>query len=147
MTTFQTVGLSKPTGANKIPTSVLVYMRTRLRQRFHSAILKAFVESGLSQADLARRLGRSPRVVHRWLSSPENMRISTLSDLIFAINGGEPSEQIEQPLEAAPSNRTMPAWLANAIDEQKFDINPQSKTGSSSNQRAYVQFNKTEAAL
>ncbi len=116
MTTCPTITLSKPQDAEKISAGMLSYMRARLRQRIHSMILIEFERSGIKQADLARRLNKSPRVVHRWLSEPGNIRLSTLSDLIFAISGGEPSDQVMRPLEVAPSNRTIPAWLADALD-------------------------------
>lgn len=118
MTTYTTIMLSKPEGDERIPAGTLAYMSTRLRQRIHSMILEEFANSGLSQATLARRLGKEARVVHRWLAAPENMRLSTLSDLVFAINGGEPAANIERPLERPASNQTLPTWLAPKLDNQ-----------------------------
>ena len=111
MTTSQTSSLSKPTGSEKVPASTFVYMQTRLRRRIHSLILKEFAESGLSQADLARRLGKKPDVVSRWLAAPANLRLSTLSDLLFAIKGGEIVDEMHYPLELAARNSSVPEWL------------------------------------
>lgn len=102
-------------------------------------ILDEFVESGISQADLARRLGKNPRVIHRWLSAPENIRISTLSDLIFSINGGEPSDQVERPLDKSSSNNTMPEWLTKGLDAQMIQERTRPVTKTSS-QRVQVEF-------
>jgi hypothetical protein len=99
---------------------MLNYLRIRLRQRIHSMILREFAQSGLSQVDLAARLGKPPRVIHRWLASPENLRLSTLSDLVFGICGGEPSDAIEHPLDAPQTNRTLPPWLADRLDGDRL---------------------------
>ena len=134
MNTFPTTSLSKPTGAEKVPAGALAYMRTRLRRRLHSLILKEFAGSRLSQADLARRLGKKPELVCRWLAAPVNFRLSTLSDLLFAINGGEIVDEMQYPLDQAARNDSMPKWLVDdtGIDTAS-DIPPEPTvtTGSS----------------
>lgn len=134
MLTYPTSSLSKPTGSEQVPAGALSYMRTRLRLRLHSLVLKEFAGSGLSQADLARRLGKKPELVCRWLAAPANFRLSTLSDLLFAINGGEVVDQIQYPLDQAARNDSLPEWL---IDDTGIDSatnipqEPTIKTGSS----------------
>lgn len=134
MNTLPTTSLSKPIGADQLPAGTLAYMRTRLRRRIHSLILKEFAGSGLSQADLARRLGKKKSdQVCRWLAAPVNFRLSTLSDLLFAINGGEIVDQMQYPLDQAARNDSLPEWL---INDKDMDVTPQTpqettiKTGS-----------------
>lgn len=134
MSTSLTSPLSKPTGADKLPEATFVYLRTRLRRRLHSLILKEFSESGLSQADLARRLGRKPDVVCRWLAAPVNFRLSTLSDLLFAISGGEIVDQMQYPLDQAARNDSLPEWLIDDTGKDaasNFPQEPTIETGSS----------------
>lgn len=129
-----TSSLSKPTGSDQVPAGTLSYMRARLRLRFHSLILKEFAGSGLSQADLARRLGKKPELVCRWLAAPVNFRLSTLSDLLFAINGGEMVDEIQYPLDQAARNDSLPEWLTDdtGIDSAtNISQEPIIKTGSS----------------
>ncbi len=134
MFTSPTSSMSKPTGSEKVPVGTLVYMRTRLRRRFHSLILKEFVESGLSQADLARRLGKKPELICRWLAAPANFRLGTLSDLLFAIKGGEIVDEMQYPLDQAARNVSLLEWLIDAADRDAASNLSQEltiKTGSS----------------
>lgn len=135
MNTLATISLSKPTGAEPVSAGTLAYMRTRFRRRIHSLILKEFTGSGLSQADLARRLGKQKSdQICRWLAAPANFRLSTLSDLLFVITGGELVDEIQHPLDQAARNDSLPEWL---ISNKDMDVTPQAsqetttKTGSS----------------
>lgn len=65
------------------------YFQARNRNRFYDVIVRNFRESGLSQAELARRLGKRPEVVCRLLGAPGNWTLDTVSDLALAINGSE----------------------------------------------------------
>lgn len=111
MTTSQTSSLSKPTGANRIEPWELAYFQARNRSRAHELVLKEFQESGITQADLARRLGKRPEVVSRLLGAPGNWGLDTLSDLIFAIRGGEIQWAINYPLDDDKRNYRRPEWL------------------------------------
>ena len=62
-----------------------------------------FRKSGLTQAELARRMGRRPEVVSRMLGAPGNWRLDTVSDLLFAISGAEAAFTTHYPMaESAP---------------------------------------------
>jgi hypothetical protein len=91
MRTFQTTSLSEPSGAERISEGTFAYFRARTRRRVYSLVVDEFERSKISQADLARRLGKGTDVVCRWLGSPGNWTLDTLSDLLFAISGAEPS--------------------------------------------------------
>jgi transcriptional regulator with XRE-family HTH domain len=56
-----------------------------------------FKRSGLSKSELALRLGKGKDQISRWLNSPSNMEIDTLSDLLFAISESEASFSIARP--------------------------------------------------
>ncbi len=73
--------LSEPAGTDEVAAGTLAYFRARLKQRIYSLAIKEFKKSGLSQADLARRLGKEPAQVSRLLSGPGNLTLETVSDL------------------------------------------------------------------
>jgi hypothetical protein len=104
MTTSQTTVLAKPEGSNKISAGTLGYIRARNRQRAFNLVIREFKKSGLTQADLARRLGKAPEIVSRLLSRPCNWELDTFSDLLFAISGAVPRFEADYPL-IAPKDR------------------------------------------
>lgn len=64
------------------------YFRTRTKRRVHAVLLSKFHEvasNGTTKARLAERLGISPSLITRWLSSPGNIRLETVSDLLLAM--------------------------------------------------------------
>src|SRR5687767_14373506 len=95
MTTFQlTPLLSEILDAETISEDRLMYFRARLRNRIHAVVLSQFLkaekEKGFTKADLARRLGRKPEQITRWLGLPGNWTIDTYSDLLLGM-GYEPT--------------------------------------------------------
>ncbi len=110
MNTYRTTKLSKPQGDDPIPRGSLGYFRARNRHRLYSLVIDEFERSGISQATLARRLRKSPEVICRWLGAPGNWRLDTVSDLLFAIDGGEDAHSMQYPLEQAPRNDNVPEW-------------------------------------
>src|ERR1700733_9189676 len=111
MNTSQISTLSKPCGANRIEPWELAYFQARNRSRAHAVVLKEFQESGLTQADLARRLGKRPEVISRLLGAPGNWGLDTMSDLLFAIRGGEAAWGVDYPLNENDRNYRRPDWL------------------------------------
>ncbi|SRR5216684_4605039 len=112
MSTSATAGLSEPEGTDKISIGTLGYIRTRNKQRAYNLVIKEFKKSGLRNADLAKRLGKAPEVVHRLLSRPQNWGIDTLSDLLFAISGAVLRFSSDHPLESAVANSS---WRMNFV--------------------------------
>ena len=112
-TSQQTYTLSKPDAENRIPDTSFVYFRERNRLRVFELVLNEFINSGLTQACLARRTGRRPEVVNRILSAPGNLTLDTVSDFLFAISGAEASYDVQYPLEASPRNYREPDWLSH----------------------------------
>lgn len=119
MNTYPTTTLSKPVRAERVPKGTFGYFRTRNRHRLYSMIIKEFKKSGLTQADLARRLGKSPEIVCRLLATPGNLQVDTLSDLLFAISGAESTYELSYPLDKLARNDTRPEWLADPQTDRK----------------------------
>lgn len=94
-TTSQTQFLSEIAAGHNgppIPEAKRAYFQARLRNRLFNFILGKFGEqqkNGLTQAALARRIGKKPDVVNRWLGSPGNLTLDTLSDLLLGISAEE----------------------------------------------------------
>lgn len=100
MTTSPTTSLSKPSGSEKVSLGTLGYVRARVKQRAFDLVVREFKKSGLSQRELAARLGKTPDVVCRLLSRPSNWELNTFSDLMFGISGAVPVFESRHPLDA-----------------------------------------------
>jgi hypothetical protein len=108
-------------------------------------LLNKFVEQqkfGLTKAKLARRIGKTPDVINRWLNMPSNLTADTISDLLLGICAEEPEMGGKSLLNRVPVNyghldeylpqlnRTQPlvsgasamAPLSNATPAAPFDI-------------------------
>src|SRR5688572_5709127 len=116
MSTYQTTWLSKPSGAERVPPTTLAYFRARAQHRLHELILNEFRASGLSQADLARRMGKGTDQLCRWLGAPGNWTVNTISDLLFAMSGGEADYSVAHPLDAPKRNSNAPDWITPVGD-------------------------------
>jgi Helix-turn-helix len=112
MTTSQSVvALSNPSGAERVAPGVFGYFQARNKYNAYDLVMHEFASSNLSQADLARRLGKGPDQVSRLLSGPGNWTLDTLSDLMFAISGAAPVYGKEYPLSQPRRNQRGPDWL------------------------------------
>jgi hypothetical protein len=117
MTMSQTHFLSEILRGEVIPSWKRAYFQERLRNRLYSLILSEFVykreSENLSQRTLAHRIGKGPDQINRWLSSPGNWTLDTVSDLLLGICGAElnPSINIiaDQPVHC---NTYGPEWLS-----------------------------------
>lgn len=98
MTTYQTTFLSEPTDDKRILPETLAYMRSRAKRRAYDLVIKEFKKSGLTKAQLARRLGKGADRISKMLGGPNNWTIETVSDLLFAISAGEMAYRVEHPL-------------------------------------------------
>jgi hypothetical protein len=96
---LQTTLLSEVLSGEKIPIGKLAYFRARLTNHLHSLVLEKFLslksESGLTRAELARRIGRKPEQVTRWFGSPGNWTLETVSDLLMGM-GCELDPQLKE---------------------------------------------------
>lgn len=60
--------------------------RARLVMQATEAIASLLEEQGVSRAELARRIGKSPAFVTKLLRGDNNFTLRTLSDVFFALN-------------------------------------------------------------
>lgn len=75
-------------GDAPIPRSTLVFFRERLRTKLYQLVLKEFVRqerAGMKRTELAKRLGRQPAQITRWLNAPSNWTLDTISDLLIGM--------------------------------------------------------------
>ena len=106
------------------------YLRARNRNRIFDLILSKFrheVEvNKLTRAELGRRTGKRPEVVTRLLSSPSNLTLDTVTDLLFGIAGEELEALSSSPSERANTNykyedilreRNGPQWAGRAAND------------------------------
>ena len=100
-----------PSGEDRVDPSTYAYFRTRNRFHLYNLLLSEFEKSQISQATLARRLGKGADQVNRVLGSPGNLTLDTISDYLYAISGSEPTYGVAYPLEKSTINDTYPEWL------------------------------------
>jgi hypothetical protein len=98
----------------RIPLSKLVYFRQRFRDNLYDLVLSQFLEQekrGLTKAEVARRIGRKPEQVTRWLSAPGNWTSDTASDLLLGISKSEPIVTLSSLENRVMRNDNSPHWL------------------------------------
>jgi hypothetical protein len=97
----------------------IAYFRARNRNNAYHTVIREFQDSGLSQATVARRLGKRPEIISRLLGAPGNWTLDTISDLLFAISGAESTYGLSYPLEKPVRNDTQPEWVDQPSTETK----------------------------
>ena len=105
-------GGSLPVSGDPIPDGQCAYFQERLKGRVFSFIFSEFLKQQaqnpeITQACIARRLRKRPEQINRWLSGPSNWTLETISDLVLAIYGGEPSLGVSA-LRVVPENLVQP---------------------------------------
>ena len=98
MLILQTTGLYEPAGDDKISSGALSYIATRVQLRAYDLVIRELRASGITQAQLAKRLGKAPEVISRMLSRPGNWEMKTFSELLFAISGAVPTFTLSYPV-------------------------------------------------
>jgi hypothetical protein len=121
---------------NPIPVGKLEYFRARLRLEFHDFILRRFLtQENLTKAELARRIHRSPEVVNRWLATPGNWTIDTLSDLLIGMGRVFVSfddDSVERIVHSAAPSAT-PSGQSNSFVQMVKGGGQQPPTSSTTN--------------
>lgn len=90
MTTFQTRHLNRIVESETIPPRYIAYYRRNNRNRIFTAILKLYTDlhkqGKINQKKLAKRIGKNPSVINRWLAEAQNLTLDSVSDLLLAMN-------------------------------------------------------------
>ena len=110
-----TTTLLNPEPGRRVPEATLAYFRTRNKMRAFSLVHDELERSGISQAELAVRMGKSRTRICRLLGSPGNWTHDTESDLLFAISGAEIQRTASYPLDKPHRNQRRPEWLETAV--------------------------------
>ena len=101
-------------GGPPVPEAKRIYFQTRLRNRLFDYILGRFVQeqaNGLTKAKLARRIGKPPEMINRWLGTPSNLTLDSISDLLLGICAEELTPQSESLLSQSPRNWENATWI------------------------------------
>ena len=140
MITYQTQFLSELEAGHdgpQIPVARRAYFQERLRGRLFEFILRKFLleqKNGLTQAKLARRIGKTPDVINRWLGAPSNLTVDTISDLLLGIAAEELTPASSSLLGRAPVNYSHLDETASAettpSPEQRFSVSALEKVAS-----------------
>lgn len=132
MTTSQTSQmyfLSEISKGEPIPIGKMAYFRERFRDRLYELVVSEFLKKErvgeLTRSDLARRIGRKPEQITRWLGAPGNWTLETVSDLLLAISKSELDFRLAPLEHRAIKNYTGPDWL-----HSKTDIKPPATTNA-----------------
>jgi hypothetical protein len=77
---------------DRIPLRTLEFFRSRLRTQLFDLVVSEYTKQarvGFTKRDLARRVNRRPEQITRWLGTPSNWTLETVSDLLLAISEAE----------------------------------------------------------
>jgi transcriptional regulator with XRE-family HTH domain len=113
------IPLCKPKNGERIPNYTIAYLNERHRNTVHSFILDCLRKSGITQAELARRLGKAPELINRKIGAPGNWTLDSVSELLFAINGCEPHYTAHDFLCQARTNYGPPEWLHQEEEKEE----------------------------
>ena len=116
MSASKKLSLSKPIPGEYVPLTTLEYFRARHRRKQHTIVLSEFKRSGITQAELCKRLKKEPAQISRLLGSPTNWSADTYSDLLFAISGAEPIQSVSYPLDMPERNYRNQDWVVKTTD-------------------------------
>ncbi len=90
MPTSQTQKTPASSTNQPISTREIAYCNRRLQNAVFNEIVKAFVKEAkagrTSRATLAKRIGKEPPQITRWLSGPANLTLNTISTILLGMN-------------------------------------------------------------
>lgn len=116
MKSSQTSFLSEIESGEPIPLHKRAYFRERIRNNLYDLIVSEFqrqeASRGLTKAALTRRIDSRPEQVSRWLGSPGNWTLDTVSDLLLGL-GVELDSSILPLAHRGQRNSSGPEWLRN----------------------------------
>ena len=128
-TSLRTSILSEISTDDRIPEADFEYFEHRLLGQFYDLVATEFIRLNnagvLTKAKLARRIGRSPAQVTRWLSSPRNWETKTLSRLMLGMGAEPESFGVAHLKDQNEHNYDGPDWIyrrpaiAEAVNEMQ----------------------------
>lgn len=129
MTTSQERRLSEVRSKEPLSVRTIAYYRKRLRNRLHQIVLGKFMERGMKQADIKRRIDKDPAQITKWLRAPGNWTIDTVSDLLIAmgceleISIRDIGQEQEYVVSIPPPPQMLAEWLDVRADGESLEPN------------------------
>lgn len=122
----------------------VAYYRQRQKNLVLSALLDFFVEevdrSGITRKDWAAAVGKDPAQLTRWLTSPSNFELDTLSDLLLPL-GAEMEHRIVRFADRPRANSLHPLMTgtgATTASSQPQNLKRIAVSGSPSGRKVEV---------
>jgi hypothetical protein len=115
-TTLQITIQSEVESNGTLSLGTRVYFQERLRNRIYDLIIRQlenYKTAGGTQTELATRLDRRADQISRWLSSPGNLTLDTISDLMLGLSGAELRMEVDYPMQKHAKNSRAPEWMVN----------------------------------
>jgi len=105
---------------------MLGYFHGLSQDEAHELVLSLFLqeasETGITRAFLARRLGKSPEQITRWLGAPGNWTLETLTNLLLAM-GYKPEFKAQKLSDLRQSNEHHPS-VSTALQIPEITLHP-----------------------
>lgn len=136
--------LAEPHAEDRIPVRTLGYITEAARDDLYDLVVRKFMESGISQSTLAKRLGKSPAQISRTLGASGNWTIDTCAELLFAIDGSTLKFAHYRPLYEAKSNLRFSHCLADYHERVTPLIRLPQASGRTRNQHSAIKLNFEE---
>lgn len=114
MTTYQEQ-IQKAVDGEVIPQFWMGYFREAFREEVNDALVELCGSADMSKAALSRKIGRRPEQVSRWLNSPSNLEIDTVSDFALAF-GLRPVLKLEPIAFASEPEQETPIEALDMFD-------------------------------
>src|SRR3569833_864070 len=114
--------LSLNEGNEPIPAGTLAYLCERARNSYFDYVLSRYrnaEENGLTKAQLARRIGKTPDRISHLLGAPGNWTIDTVAELLVGISREELTPHSVPYAGRAPTN----CYAASAFDTDAVSLN------------------------
>jgi plasmid maintenance system antidote protein VapI len=121
--------LAEPAGEERISDRSFGYVSQHTRDSLFDLVTLAFIESGVSKATLAKRLGKDPAQLTRILHASGNWTIDTCAELLFAINGSFLKFEQHWPLSMPEAQDRTPALA------RSFSVSVHVSSGSLDNMK------------
>lgn len=81
------IELAKPVESTALSPRAVGYVTENARAEVFDLVVRNCIEAGISNALLAKRMGKDPSQISRLLGAPGNWTIDTIAKLLFAIDG------------------------------------------------------------
>lgn len=119
----------------RIGPATLAYLAQRAQNNCYDYVMKRFLASGISKADLARRVGKGQDGINKTLATPANWTIKTMAELLAGISEEEFMPNSLKLADRAPRNVSQATLLGIAPEPEVASLNvlrpsPETRSGA-----------------